>query len=224
METFCLIQEGHRDREISMSAFSIYQKACPACGALVSRDTRQCKCDYVFASVDDGAVLPEEQALQDEELFEAYLAARVQQMISALESARVELAADAANERKAARLLQILQEALRLREERDAQAAKTEFARQAARSARENLSATTTPPEKTGSAEMPEQSAEPTEAFRAQQAAKAAKIMEAFENTRTKECPHCKTVLPVSSALCLCGYIFSRNEFLHPTHAEPARR
>jgi len=206
-----------------MCALSIFQKNCPACGSLVSRDTRQCKCDHVFTPVEDGALLPEEQALQDEELFEAYLAARVQQMISTLESARVELAADPANERKAARLLQTLQDALRLRDERDAQASKTELARQAVQTARENVSAATTMPEEADSAEALKQSAEPTEAFRAQQAAKAAKIMEAFENTQTKECPHCKTVLPVSSALCLCGYIFARNEFLHPPHAEQPR-
>lgn len=205
-----------------MCALSIYQKSCPACGALVARDARQCQCDHVFASSDD-ALLPEEQALQDEELFEAYLAARVQQMISTLESARVELATDPASERKAARLLQALQDALMLREERDAQAAKTELARQAAQTARANVSAATAIPDEAGSTEAPKQSAEPTEAFRAQQAAKAAKIMEAFENTQTKECPHCKTVLPVSSALCLCGYIFARNEFLHPPHAEQPR-
>jgi len=206
-----------------MCALSIYQKSCPACGALVARDARQCQCDHVFSSSDDGALLPEEQALQDEELFEAYLAARVQQMISTLESARVELAADPASERKAARLLQILQDAMMLREERDAQAAKTALARQAAKTARANVSAAAAIPEEAESAEAPKQSMEPTEAFRAQQAAKAAKIMEAFENTQTKECPHCKTVLPVSSALCLCGYIFARNEFLHPPHAEQPR-
>jgi len=206
-----------------MCALSIFQKTCPACGALVSRDSQQCKCDHVFTSLEDGALLPEEQALQDEELFEAYLAARVQQMISTLESARVELAADPANERKAARLLQTLQDALTLREERDAQAAKTELARQAVQTVRKSLSAATATPEEADSAETPNQSAEPTEAFRTQQAAKAAKIMEAFENTRTKECPHCKTVLPVSSALCLCGYIFARNEFLHPPHTEQPR-
>jgi hypothetical protein len=205
-----------------MSAPSIYQKACPACGALVSRESRRCECDHVFASVDDGTLLAEEQALQDEELFEAYLAARVEQMISTLESARVELAADPANERKAARLLQTLQDALMLREERDAQAAKTGLARQAAQAARIKASAAAMP-EDAGAAQALRQSAEPTAAFRAQQSAKAAKIMEAFENTQTKECPHCKTVLPVNSALCLCGYIFARKEFLHPSHAEQPR-
>jgi len=203
-----------------MCALSIFQKTCPACGALVSRDTRQCQCDHVFTSAENGALLPEEQALQDEELFEAYLAARVEQMISTLEAARVELAADPADERKAARLLQTLQEALKLRDERDAQTAKTELARQAALAARMNMSAATAIPEEAGSTEAPTQSAAPTDAFRSQQAAKAAKIMEAFENTQTKECPHCKTVLPVNSALCLCGYIFARNEFLQPPRAE----
>ncbi len=205
-----------------MCALSIFQKTCPACGVLVSRDARQCKCEHVFTAAEDGALLPEEQSLQDEELFEAYLAARVQQMISTLESARVELAADPASVRKAARLLETLQDALTLREERDAQAAKTELTRRTAQAARANVSAAAMP-EEAEPVEAPKQSAEPTEEFRAQQAAKAAKFMEAFENTQTKECPHCRTVLPVSSALCLCGYIFARNEFLHSPHAEQPR-
>jgi hypothetical protein len=189
-----------------MSALSIYQKTCPACGAMVPREARRCACDHEFVAADDGVLLPQEQALQEEELFEAYLAARVQQMIAALEAARLELAADPGNARKAAHLLQTLQEAMALREERNAQSARTERARQAARAARESLAA--------ASSAQPSPSAQPTEAFRAQQATKAAKIMEAFENTQTKECPHCKTVLPVNSALCLCGYRFARNEFL----------
>lgn len=191
-----------------MSAYSIYQKPCPACGAVVSTGTQRCDCGYSFGSTGEDALLPEELALQEEELFEAYIAARVDQTLAAVESARAELATDPANQRKAARLLQAVQDALMLRDERDAQTAKTAEARKTAQAAREKL----TP----AAPDAPVQSVQPGETFRAQQAAKAEKITEAFFNTQTRECPHCKTVLPVASVLCLCGYIFSRDDFLLP--------
>lgn len=147
----------------------------------------------------DGA-RPEEQALQEEELFEAYLAARIDQTVAALEAARAEFNADQSNPRKADELVAAVGEALALRDERDAQAARI-------RQLRAALAPET---------EAPSLSAQPTEAFRAQQAAKAEKIMEGFANTRTKACPHCQTVLPAVSALCLCGYNFARNDFMLP--------
>lgn len=191
-----------------MSAYSIYQKPCPACGTVVSTGTKRCDCGYAFGCSDEPALLPEEQALQEEELFAAYLAARVDQTVAQVESVRTELAADPANLRKADRLLEVVQEALILRDERDAQAAKTAQARKAARAARGEIA-----PAVPG---VPLQSDRPTEAFRAQQATRAEKIVEAFANTETKKCPHCNTVLPVASALCFCGYNFSRHDFMLP--------
>lgn len=199
-----------------MSAYSIYQKSCPACGAMVPRDAKRCGCAYSFESLSQDTQLPEEQALQEEELFAAYLAARVDQIVATVESARAELVAEPANSRKAARLLQTVQEALTLRDEREAQATKTEQARKTAQAAREAFT--------TSSPGVPVQSAQPTEAFRIQQAAKAEKIVEAFTNTETKKCPHCKTVLPVTSALCFCGYIFSRQDFMLPRAADISTR
>ncbi|MBI3547055.1 MAG: hypothetical protein HY081_10795 [Gammaproteobacteria bacterium] len=185
-----------------MSAFSIYQKPCPACGALVSTSAQRCDCGYAFGSGND-APLPEEQVLQDEELFEAYLTARVDQMVAAVETARVELMADPNNSRKTVNLVQAIQEALSLRDQREAQAAKILDARQQLQIAH-------------GKNPLENNSSTPTDAFRAQQAAKVEKIMEAFENTKTKKCPHCKTTLPITSALCLCGYVFARDDFLLP--------
>lgn len=199
-----------------MSAYSIYQKSCPACGAMVSRDTKRCGCAYSFEEVNQDTQLPEEQALQDEELFAAYLAARVDQAVATVESARAELAADRGNSRKAARLLQAVQDALTLRDDREAQATKTEEARKTAQAAREAL--TTTSPD------VPIHSAQPTEAFRLQQAAKAEKIVEVFTNTETKKCSHCKTVLPVTSALCFCGYVFSGQDFMLPRAVDVSTR
>ena len=191
-----------------MSAYSIYQKPCPACGTVVSTGIKRCDCGYAFGYSDETAPLPEELALQEEELFEAYLAARVDQTVAKVESFRTELVADPTNLRKANRLLEVVQEALILRDERDAQAAKTAQAREAAQAARGEI-APATP-------DVPIQSDRPTEAFRAQQAAKAEKIVEAFANTETKNCPHCKTVLPVTSTLCFCGYNFSRHDVMLP--------
>lgn len=187
---------------------SIYQKPCPACSTVVSVDAKSCNCGYSFDSLGKNEPPSDEQALQEEELFEAYLAARIDQVVEKVESARAELIADMSNHRKADKLLRSVQDALALRDERDAQAAKIA-------QIRESL------PSKP---DAPSLSAQPTEAFRAQQAAKAEKIMEGFANTRTKTCTHCQTVLPVTSALCLCGYIFARNDFLLPRAVDNSTR
>jgi hypothetical protein len=191
-----------------MSRYSIYQKPCPACGTAVSTDSKLCDCGFSFESSTEDVLLPEEQQLQDEELFEAYLEARVDQTVAMVESARAEFATDPVNPHKADRLLEAVQEALTLRDERDAQTAKTAQARENVRAAREKI--------EPAMSEAPIMSTQPTEAFRAQQAAKAERIVEAFANTQTKKCPHCKTELPVTSVLCLCGYIFARDGFLLP--------
>jgi hypothetical protein len=191
-----------------MSSYSIYQKPCPACGMAVSTSANRCDCGYTFGSADVTALLPEEQALQEEELFEAYLAARVDQTVAKVESVRAELATDPSDLRKANHLLEVVQEALILRDQRDAQAVKTAQARKAAEAAKGG----TAPP----TSDVPVQSDRPTEAFRAQQATKAEKIVEAFNNTETMKCPHCHTVLPVTCALCFCGYNFSRHDFMLP--------
>lgn len=191
-----------------MSAYSIYQKPCPACGTAVSTNAKRCDCGYAFGYADEAALLPEELALQEEELFEAYLAARVDQTVAKVESVRTELAADPSNLHTANHLLEVVQEALILRDQRDAQAVKTAHARKAAQTAR-GVTSPSTP-------DVPAQSDRPTEAFRAQQASKAEKIVEAFTNTEIKKCPHCSTVLPVTSTLCFCGYNFSRHDFMLP--------
>jgi AcrR family transcriptional regulator len=191
-----------------MSRYSIYQKPCPACGVLVSTETKLCDCGYSFESSAEDVLLPEEQVLQEEELFEAYLEARVGQIVAMVESARADFAADPVNPHKAEHLLEAVQEALTLRDEREAQAAKIAQARETVQAAREKLDHTTS--------DAPVMSAQATDAFKAHQAAKAEKIVEAFVDTQTKKCPHCKTVLPVTSALCLCGYIFARDDFLLP--------
>ncbi len=191
-----------------MRTYSIYQKPCPACGAVVAVETQYCTCGYGFESVSTDERLPEEQALQDEELFQAYLLARIDQAVETVEAARAEFAAETSNRRKTDKLILAVQEALALRDECDAQTLKIA-------QLRESLPV---------NPEAPSLSAQPTEAFRAQQAAKAEKIMESFANTQTKTCPHCTTVLPVTSALCLCGYIYARNNFMLPRAVDRSTR
>lgn len=199
-----------------MSTYNIYQKPCPACSATVSRDASRCECGHSFESINQGALLPEELALQEEELFGAYLAARVDQMVATVETARAELTANSTDQHKAARLLQAVQDALTLRDERETQATKIDLAGKAVSAAREKL----TP----AAADYPVLSDQPTKTFRSQQMAKAEKIVEAFVNIQTKECPHCKTVLPVTSALCLCGYIYARHDFMLPRAVDNSTR
>lgn len=197
-----------KDRDSDMRTYSIYQQPCPSCGLLVSTESASCKCGYSFESAGMDGTYPEELTLQEEELFEAYLAARVDQTVAALEAARAEFNADKFNPRMADKLVSAVGEALALRDECDAQAAKI-------RQLRASLAPET---------ETPSMSAQPTETFRAQQAAKAEKIMEGFTNTQTKTCPHCKTVLPDASALCLCGYNFARKDFMLPRAVDSSTR
>lgn len=149
-------------------------------------------------------------------MFDAYLTARVDQTVAAVESARTALAVDRLNPRKSAELLQAVQEALALRDEREAQADKIAQAREIAHAARKKLTPATPA--------LPNLSAQPTEAFKSKQAAKAEKIVEAFANTETKKCPYCKTVLPVTSALCCCGYIFASHNFMLPRAVDVSMR
>jgi hypothetical protein len=191
-----------------MAGYNIYQKPCPECGVIVSNDTAQCSCGHLFVSNTQDAQHSDEQALQEEELFAAYLAARIDQIIAAVEAARVELTSDTLDLRKSEHLLKAVQEALSLRDERDAQMAKIAQIRGSIQASNEPMAPETS--------DIHSQSSEPTEKFKAQQAEKAQKIIEAYNNTETKECTHCKTVLPVTSVLCCCGYIFSRHEIMLP--------
>lgn len=210
--------------DIIMGTQNIYQKPCPACGSLVSTSAKNCDCGYSADLNCPGDVLADEEVAREEELFEAYITARVDQLLVTLESARADLAVDRINPKKSSNLIKVLQEVLKLRDERDAQAMKTAAAKKTAEAAKRKAKPTEIGRLDRRASYVPEASTEPTEAFRAQQSARAAKVMQTFNNTKIKPCPHCQTVLPVTSALCLCGYVFAYNDFLHPTHAGGAER
>lgn len=81
---------------------SIFLKICPACAAQVPTASPQCGCGHDFESSTTAALLPEEQALRDEELYENYLIARAEQAQQAARAAQDALMDDPEDGNKAA--------------------------------------------------------------------------------------------------------------------------
>ena len=113
---------------------------------------QRCTCGYSFDQQPDAAT---EQAAQEEELFAAYLSARVEQALNTLEATRAQLAAQPGYD-KALEVIRALQELRALRSEFEARAPNA--------AASGNIGAAP--------------GAEPSAEFRAQQAERAAKIAE----------------------------------------------
>lgn len=81
-----------------MTARSIFQKVCPECMATVPLDTRECSCGHHLDHDDTNAVLSSEEIrLKAEELYENYLAARVEQAAKAVKTSQAEFARDPTN-------------------------------------------------------------------------------------------------------------------------------
>jgi RNA polymerase subunit RPABC4/transcription elongation factor Spt4 len=179
---------------------SIYHKACPACTTLNAASAEQCaSCGYSFVNPEDDGIAAEQQALDQALLLEDYLQARVEQALASVEAARTDLTRDPGNFDRIARVLRAVQEATERRAELNAQRLQTG-------EIRETLAALKVMDG------QPAISEQPGEAFRAQQAARAEAAMAKFEGTATKTCPKCHTVLPVSTAMCMCGFAFARGD------------
>lgn len=131
------------------------------------------------------------ERLAEEELFESYLAARVQQGLEALESARAALAADAQDARRTLLVMQRIHELRDLRQQLDAQRERLNATRRAAG----------VPAVETDSVPRDEASAE----FRAAQAERAAQIMAALR-ARPRTCPSCQALLTSEAKECACGW------------------
>ena len=81
---------------------SIFYKDCPRCAATNSVDAIHCRCGYFFQPDKVDGVDPDlELAAQDEELYEAYLAARAEQAAKEVQIAIATLANDPGNAIKA---------------------------------------------------------------------------------------------------------------------------
>jgi hypothetical protein len=155
--------------EMSTMARSLYQKACPNCAALQPVANDVCECGYSFDSTT--AVASNQALTQDEELFIVYLGARVDQARGALENARLALAARPGDFAKAVAVMEAVHELRVAREDLD-----SELARHPQGSALLETRAAA-------------QSAQPSDEFRAQQAARAAKIVESLQDAARRAPP-----------------------------------
>jgi len=169
----------------------IFQKTCPACATLIALETECCECGYAFDANPEIASAAQEAV--EEELFEAYLTARVDQALAALLDARRELADAPGNFDKASYVMRRVNELNVLRNDIEAQRAKTAAARERLDLLRAAGSAVAAASES------------PTEAFRAAQAVRA---QLATEGGSARTCPSCQAPAADDAALCACGYRF----------------
>lgn len=158
-------------------AAGIFQKPCPACATLLAREATACECGYFFDA--EGTDGDEAQQLAQEELFETYLTARLQQSLADLDAARATLAAAPTDTKTAYAVLRQVQTLQQQRLELLAQQEKVAALR----------------------ARVAEDSAAAGE-FRAAQAARAAKIVE--RQTSPATCAHCSAPIAPDVGRCTC--------------------
>lgn len=133
-------------------------------------------------------------SVTDEELFEAYLAARLEQALDTLNRAREELAAQPEDFSRALQVMRRVYELRELRAQLESQRSRVAAARNAA-----GL--------EPASAGEPQQVEQPTASpgFRAVQSEQADKVMAAL-TTRPRTCPSCQALLSIAADHCRCGY------------------
>lgn len=169
-------------------ATGIFQKACPACAALLPREAPDCDCGYVFDAEEDG---DETQQLAQEELFESYLSARLQQALADLEAARAVLAAAPTDTHKAHAVLRRVTTLHQQRVELQAQQEKVAALR----------------------ARVPSIAASAPDEFRSAQAARAAQVVGA-----AIRCAHCGAAL-AAQGRCTCpaaaGVLLTTPDAMH---------
>jgi len=132
------------------------------------------------------------QAVTDEELFEAYLSARLTQSLDTLNCARDELAAQPHDFKRALLVMRRVHELRDLQAQLDAQRGRVNAARNAAGI-------------ETQAEESPAVAAAPSPAFRAAQAEQAERVMAALA-AQPRTCPSCQALLEASHGQCGCGY------------------
>lgn len=144
---------------------------------LLAREATSCECGYLFDAEDADA--DEAQQLMQEELFETYLTARLQQSIADLEAARAVLASAPTDTRRAYALLRQVQVLHQQRLELSAQQEKIAALRE--RHAANRAA---------------------SDEFRAAQAARAAQIVERQAAAAT--CAHCGAAIAADVGRCTC--------------------
>lgn len=176
-----------------MGTHDIDEKACPACAAVIGREAERCSCGHLLVESDQS----------DEELYEAYLAARVEQNLEALEQARAALRALPGDYARALRVLEQVHELRMLQRELERQRAPAE-------------------------ADLPPQAvnhgfATPTDAFRVAQARRAEAIARRLSE---RACPACDARLGAAATRCdACGHAVPQNSAPPPSmRSDPAFR
>ncbi len=164
---------------------SIFQKYCPHCGASGPKDALRCSCGYSFQF--NQAQVALSRTLEDEKLFEDYLAARLKQASQGLIEAETMHQADPRDPKKAAKVAKALEAAETIRKELAAQTTKT---------------AELTKSLQVGYA------AKSVEAGRIRLAKEAEHAVQKASARRIKTCPRCKIAVPGDIARCKCGYAF----------------
>jgi len=165
-----------------VTIYNTFQKSCPECAANNPKDAAHCKCGYSFepAQTQDALL----RALEDEKVYEDYLAARLKQASQALIEAGTIHKADLKNPDKAAKVAKALEAAEVIRKELAAQSAKiTELTKSL-----------------------------PTEAGRARLAKEAERAVQKASARRVKTCPRCKIAVPGDVTRCKCGHIFREEQ------------
>lgn len=133
------------------------------------------------------------QAVTDEELFEAYLSARLGQALETLNRARDELAAQPHDFNRALLVMRRVHELRDLQTQLEAQRDRVNVARSAA-----GLDTANGDPH-------PVIQTSPGAAFRAAQAEQAGKVMAAL-SARPTTCPSCQALLEPNREQCGCGF------------------
>jgi hypothetical protein len=154
-----------------------------------------CTCGY-RAGGPDGEPASLLQTANEEELFETYLSARLNQAIEELNAARLILTQKPGDLNQAVHVMRRVQELRTLQNELRTQRARLAEARIAA--GLEPLP----PPGETAAESAPR------ETFRASQAEQAAKIMAALAQ-QPRTCPSCQALLTDQATQCHCGYRLS---------------
>jgi len=188
---------------------SIYQKVCPACAASIPRESENCDCGYSF--ITSG----ETESSQDEELYLNYLNARIDQLVANVELARASLAERPSSFERALAVMRAVSALRTARDDIAAQEQKvhafdTDSTERPAESdaVAEPHDASATEHADASVSVFGEQSLDsvrshaPGTAFRALQAAHAAKVV----STQNRACPNCHAPNPLDATRCGCGF------------------
>lgn len=207
-------------------SLNIFHKVCSRCMAQVPLAAAECGCGYSFEldKADLGQTAEVVRAESEERLYEAYLEARLRQMLDALRAVREECGTgkwtpgQLDKVRRALRAVESAKSDLAAQRQK-ARAASVAVSERKTRkppaAAPERVAPVTNPHPApraaTSAAKVPEMpsvagyGAFASEAFRAAQAARAQPLLRPAP-AGARHCPHCTAALPAGATRCACGH------------------